>query len=139
MRRVGAVAGHVAGIVGAAHGRLYSGLVGLTASQQGDEVAIALRSADSVRLATPKRLLTGLTTHVLDTMHGQPAAGVAVRLLRAGEAVAVAVTNADGRCDGPLLTGEALTVGTYSLEFDVGRPISAGWASPCPTRLSWRR
>ncbi len=43
--------------------------------------------------------MSGLTTHVLDTMHGRPAAGVALRLLRAGQAIARAVTNADGRCD----------------------------------------
>ena len=48
--------------------------------------------------------MSGLTTHVLDTMHGRPAAGVALRLLRAGQAIARAVTNADGRCDAPLLT-----------------------------------
>lgn len=64
--------------------------------------------------------MSGLTTHVLDTMHGRPAAGVALRLLQAGRAVASAVTNADGRCDVPLMAGGALKVGTYRLEFDVG-------------------
>ena len=64
--------------------------------------------------------MSGLTTHVLDTMHGRPAAGVALRLLRDGHAVAAAVTNADGRCDAPLLTGEDLNAGAYRLEFDVG-------------------
>jgi 5-hydroxyisourate hydrolase len=64
--------------------------------------------------------MSGLTTHVLDTMHGRPAAGVALRLLRAGQAIVRAVTNADGRCDSPLLAGEALKPGAYRLEFDVG-------------------
>ena len=64
--------------------------------------------------------MSALTTHVLDTMHGRPAAGVALRLLKAGEEVAHAVTNADGRCDGPLLGAEALKAGAYRLEFDVG-------------------
>ena len=64
--------------------------------------------------------MSGLTTHVLDTMHGRPAAGVALRLLRAGQAIVRAVTNADGRCDSPLLAGEALKAGAYRLEFDVG-------------------
>jgi len=64
--------------------------------------------------------MSGLTTHVLDTMHGRPAAGIVLRLLRAGQAIARAVTNADGRCDAPLLTGEALKAGAYRLEFDVG-------------------
>ena len=64
--------------------------------------------------------MSGLTTHVLDTMYGRPAAGVALRLLQDGAAVAHAVTNADGRCDSPLLTAETLTAGAYRLEFDVG-------------------
>src|SRR3954463_16494964 len=64
--------------------------------------------------------MSGLTTHVLDTTHGKPAAGVALRLKR-GEAVLVAArTNADGRCDSPLLSDEAMTPGAYRLEFDVG-------------------
>src|SRR5258708_4732497 len=64
--------------------------------------------------------MSGLTTHVLDTMHGRPAAGVARRLLQGGQAIANAVTNADGRCDAPLLTAETLKAGAYRLEFDVG-------------------
>jgi len=64
--------------------------------------------------------MSGLTTHVLDTMHGRPAAGVALRLCRGGEVLTRAVTNADGRCDSPLLTGEALAPGAYRLEFEVG-------------------
>jgi len=64
--------------------------------------------------------MSGLTTHVLDTMHGRPAAGVALRLSRGGQTVARAVTNADGRCDAPLLAGDALEPGAYRLEFDIG-------------------
>ncbi len=64
--------------------------------------------------------MSGLTTHVLDTMHGRPAAGVALRLSRAGETVTQAVTNADGRCDAPLLTGDTLKPGAYRLEFEIG-------------------
>lgn len=64
-----------------------------------------------------------LTTHVLDTAHGAPAAGVAVRLyaLR-GERrlVSSATTNADGRTDAPLLDGDDLQSGAYELEFDIG-------------------
>ena len=62
----------------------------------------------------------GLTTHVLDTMHGRPAAGVSLRLVRDGETVASAITNGDGRCDRPLLADEAMAPGAYRLEFDVG-------------------
>ncbi|AWB20103.1 hydroxyisourate hydrolase [Methylobacterium currus] len=65
-----------------------------------------------------------LTTHVLDTAHGRPAAGVAVQLWRltdgAREEVARTLTNADGRCDAPLLAGEALRPGIYELVFAVG-------------------
>ena len=64
-----------------------------------------------------------LTTHVLDTAKGRPAAGLAIALYRAGSArqeVARATTNPDGRCDAPLLEGEALTAGQYELVFEAG-------------------
>src|SRR5687767_8910732 len=64
-----------------------------------------------------------LTTHVLDTSQGKPAAGLAISLYkdsRIGPAAASAVTNADGRCERPLLDGDALTAGTYELVFEVG-------------------
>ena len=64
--------------------------------------------------------MSGLTTHVLDTMHGQPASGLSLRLSRNGEHLVAAVTNLDGRVDKPLLAGEALKAGAYRLEFDVG-------------------
>ncbi|HEX2020770.1 MAG TPA: hydroxyisourate hydrolase [Aurantimonas sp.] len=66
-----------------------------------------------------------LTTHVLDTSLGKPAAGIAVTLSRVGSAgerslVAEAVTNDDGRCDSPLMAGEAFEIGTYELTFAAG-------------------
>ncbi|WP_237476497.1 hydroxyisourate hydrolase [Lichenibacterium dinghuense] len=66
-----------------------------------------------------------LSTHVLDTARGRPAAGVPVTLDRiaadgARSRVAVAVTNADGRTDAPLLAGDAFAAGTYELVFAVG-------------------
>ena len=67
--------------------------------------------------------MTGLTTHVLDTASGKPAAGVALRLMRDGAVLVSARTNADGRCDSPLLTGEAFAAGAYRLEFDVGAQL----------------
>ncbi len=64
-----------------------------------------------------------LTTHVLDTMNGCPAAAMAVRLYRveAGGATLLAdlVLNADGRAGGPLLTGASLVAGRYRLVFAV--------------------
>lgn len=58
-----------------------------------------------------------LTTHVLDTARGRPAAGVAIELARGGKVVASAVTNADGRLDEPFAGIEA---GEYELTFAVG-------------------
>ena len=68
--------------------------------------------------------MTGrLTTHVLDTMAGRPAAGIAVSLFRlAGgerQAVIATKTDADGRCGAPLLENDAMTAGTYELYFQV--------------------
>ncbi|TWO72437.1 hydroxyisourate hydrolase [Caenimonas sedimenti] len=66
----------------------------------------------------------GLSTHVLDTMHGTPAAGMAVELhtVRGGAATLVKklVLNADGRNpDGPLYDTASLRAGTYRLVFEV--------------------
>lgn len=66
----------------------------------------------------------GLSTHVLDTMHGTPAAGMAVALYRTGDAAPQLLRqlklNADGRNpDGPLLDNATLRAGTYRLVFDV--------------------
>lgn len=65
-----------------------------------------------------------LSTHVLDTSRGVPAAGVVVELflVRNGERVGVttAVTNADGRTDGPLLGGDRIETGVYELVFYAG-------------------
>jgi len=58
-----------------------------------------------------------LTTHVLDTARGCPAAGLVFQLRRDGVVLKSGRTNADGRVDAPLLEGEALTPGTYELEF----------------------
>lgn len=66
----------------------------------------------------------GLSTHVLDTMHGTPAAGMAVELyaVAGGQATLVKklVLNGDGRNpDGPLFDNASLKAGTYRLVFDV--------------------
>jgi 5-hydroxyisourate hydrolase len=64
-----------------------------------------------------------LTTHVLDTVHGRPARGVRIELLRIvdgrADHVATATTNTDGRTDAPLLAGDALVAGTYRLQFHI--------------------
>jgi 5-hydroxyisourate hydrolase len=60
-----------------------------------------------------------ITTHVLDTALGKPAAGVAVQLLRDGKVIASGVTDANGRI-GDLLPGGGLESGDYQLRFDTG-------------------
>jgi 5-hydroxyisourate hydrolase len=80
-----------------------------------------------------------LTTHVLDTANGRPGAGIAIELYRLGpprERVASTVINGDGRCDRPLLEGEALSVGTYELVFQVGAYFAGrGQGGPAPRFL----
>jgi 5-hydroxyisourate hydrolase len=58
-----------------------------------------------------------ISTHVLDIAKGKPAAGVAVELWFGGAVIASAVTNADGRTDAPLLSGEQVEPGGYELVF----------------------
>ena len=71
----------------------------------------------------------GLSTHVLDTMHGGPAAGMAVALYTTQGDVATLVKrftlNADGRSDGPLYDNNTLRVGTYRLTFEVAAYFKA--------------
>lgn len=69
--------------------------------------------------------MTGfLTTHILDTARGCPAAGVAIALYRLdGEErtkLAQMVTNSDGRTDKPILTGDEFDAGIYELVFAMG-------------------
>ncbi len=70
-----------------------------------------------------------LTTHVLDTSAGRPAAGVRIELYRleggGRERLAVATTNDDGRCDRPLLEGDGFRVGEYELLFHAGAYFQA--------------
>jgi 5-hydroxyisourate hydrolase len=78
-----------------------------------------------------------LSTHVLDTAHGKPGAGVAVELYRVegGQRTLLKTdaTNQDGRCNSPLLEGEALQRGQYELVFAAGDYFAAqGVALPAP-------
>lgn len=70
-----------------------------------------------------------LTTHVLDTARGKPAAGVRITLYRitgeAREQIADTVTNDDGRTDTPMLAGSALVAGVYELMFGAGAYLRA--------------
>jgi len=70
-----------------------------------------------------------LTTHVLDTSLGRPGQGIRIEIFRidGNERVALGevVTNDDGRCDSPILEGEALTRGEYELLFHAGDYLRA--------------
>lgn len=65
-----------------------------------------------------------LTTHVLDTAHGKPGAGIAVALYRMNgyerQFVSGHTTNADGRCEPPLLDDTTMKPGIYELDFAIG-------------------
>ncbi|MFI4998536.1 MAG: 2-oxo-4-hydroxy-4-carboxy-5-ureidoimidazoline decarboxylase [Reyranellales bacterium] len=83
-----------------------------------------LRMAAKVTGEGMPRVAGRLSTHVLDTHAGRPAAGVAIELFElAGERahrIASAVTNSDGRTDQPLIGGRPLPIGRYELRFAVG-------------------
>jgi 5-hydroxyisourate hydrolase len=83
-----------------------------------------------------------LTTHVLDTTRGRPAAGVKVELARLEgghrEPLRSALTNVDGRTDTPLLGEGELTPGTYELTFDVGAYFGEGFFDVVPVRFRVR-
>lgn len=84
-----------------------------------------------------------LTTHVLDLVRGRPAAGVAIDLFRilpegGRELVTSTRTNASGRTDEPLLSGEAYQAGQYEIVFGVGAYFAAsGRANAEITFLDW--
>lgn len=66
-----------------------------------------------------------LTTHVLDTVHGAPAANVVIELWSiapTGEKTLIKTirTNQDGRTDAPVLIGDEFRIGTYELVFAIG-------------------
>jgi 5-hydroxyisourate hydrolase len=80
-----------------------------------------------------------ISTHVLDTAAGKPAAGLRVVLTKLDGATAVVTdvtTNADGRTDKPLLDGAAFQAGRYEIAFHVGDYFrAAGVKLPDPPFL----
>jgi 5-hydroxyisourate hydrolase len=63
-----------------------------------------------------------LTTHVLDTMRGIPAAGMTIELWSVDQSKMLksVQTNSDGRTESPLLAGQEMAAGNYELIFFVG-------------------
>ena len=68
-----------------------------------------------------------LTTHVLDIANGCPGASIRIDLFRHGQADAIssALTNADGRCETPLLQDELFVAGEYEIVFHAGEYFNA--------------
>ncbi len=84
----------------------------------------ALRLDQRVTAADRLKVHGHLSTHVLDTHGGHPAAGVGIELCEVGAGggarlIKRAVTNADGRTDQPLLSGMPVPIATYELRFAV--------------------
>jgi 2-oxo-4-hydroxy-4-carboxy-5-ureidoimidazoline decarboxylase len=78
------------------------------------------------RVAAPDRLKVHgqLSTHVLDTQSGCPAAGVLIEFYEvvsgSSRLISRTITNADGRTDRPLITAQPIPIAQYELRFDVG-------------------
>ena len=92
-----------------------------------DEICrIAALRVDQLMASDDRLKVHGrLSTHVLDTHGGRPAAGIAVELvelseLGANRVVTRTVTNSDGRTDRPLIGGRPVPIGRYELTFSVG-------------------
>jgi 5-hydroxyisourate hydrolase len=69
--------------------------------------------------------MSKLTTHVLDTSQGIPASNLNITLYKVLDAdtlqeVSSHITNTDGRCDQPILSGQAFAIGQYLLRFHAG-------------------
>ena len=78
--------------------------------------------------------MSTLSTHVLDTMHGRPAAGMALVLSGSDGEIARSTTNSDGRC--PDLAPGSLAPGRYAIRFSVADYFRAlGVALPDPPFL----
>jgi 5-hydroxyisourate hydrolase len=99
-------------------------------------------SPTATRIALPReRASEGrLTTHVLDTSAGRPAGALEVVLYRVigktRQELKRTVTNADGRCDEPLLAGRKMASGRYEIVFHAGRYFrEAGAKLPEPAFL----
>ena len=92
---------------------------------------IAALRVDQLVLSEDRLPVHGrLSTHVLDTHGGRPAAGIAVELvelsdLGASRVVMRTFTNADGRTDRPLIGGRPVPIGHYELTFSVGDYFAA--------------
>jgi len=101
----------------------------------------ALRLDQHVRGPDRLKVHGRLSTHVLDTYHGHPAAGVAIEFFEiggSGEArlLSRVTTNADGRTDRPLMTEQPIPISQYELRFAIGDYfVRSGTSLPDPPFL----
>jgi 2-oxo-4-hydroxy-4-carboxy-5-ureidoimidazoline decarboxylase len=97
-----------------------------TQTSIGEIFRIAALRLDQLVASDDKLAVHGrLSTHVLDTHSGRPAAGISIELtelsdLGQSRVVAQAITNSDGRTDQPLIGGRPVPIGRYELTFRVG-------------------
>ena len=63
--------------------------------------------------------MSTISTHVLDTSLGRPAAGVRITLERDGKMVGSGITDADGRVKDLVEAGAQLGIGLYTIVFEV--------------------
>lgn len=122
--------------------RLPNDAKGEAAVSIGEIFRIAALRLDQLVTADDRLPVHGrLSTHVLDTTSGKPAAGVAIELtelsdLGSPRVVARTVTNSDGRTDQPLIGGRPVPIGRYELSFAVGDYFAArGVQTPDPPFL----
>jgi 2-oxo-4-hydroxy-4-carboxy-5-ureidoimidazoline decarboxylase len=102
---------------------------------------VALRLDQLVEDGARLKVHGRLSTHVLDTHRGTPAAGIAIELvelseLGASRVITRAITNDDGRTEQPLIGGRPVPIGRYELRFSVGDYFAArGVSLPDPPFL----
>ncbi len=100
------------------------------------EIGFITRLRLKDRVTGPGMPKTGghLSTHVLDTARGRPAAGVRIELFREGVLIKEGITNRNGRTEEALIEGEPLRIGRYELRFHVA-DYFAGW--PATAEPPW--
>jgi 5-hydroxyisourate hydrolase len=71
--------------------------------------------------------MSGISTHVLDTVRGRPAAGIKVQLFLSDAAIGSGITDQNGRLGGLLPEGLALKPGRYRILFEIGDYFPQGF------------
>lgn len=88
--------------------------------ESGEELRIAAGEQAQITKLRLNKLLSGISTHVLDTANGRPAAGIKVQLFLSDGLVSSGLTDGDGRVRSLLAEDVTLQSGTYRIVFDIG-------------------